>query len=190
MQNKGHVIVTGTFGAWFNCVSKHLQENGWAVTWPGQDIDIFNGRHFLNANAQNIEVLNLIYNFCELNNTDVWSKHLPEFYENTYPGPAEFLAKFESPAVICSIHLNSFLDIWAEHVDVVIDIQANESEDMASLQSWSSNIDSNYLKDLRKHHLERYTKHLKLFKRVFTMTNAEVKEKQFAKLSEFLASVF
>ena len=57
MALKSHVIVTGTFGAWFNHVSKHIQSKGWAITWPGQDVDILNGRHFLNANSQNIEVL-------------------------------------------------------------------------------------------------------------------------------------
>ena len=190
MALKSHVIVTGTFGAWFNHVSKHIQSKGWAITWPGQDVDILNGRHFLNANSQNIEVLQIIYNFCELNNVDVWSKKLPNFYNQPYPGPAEFLAKFESPAVVCSIHLNSFLDLWINHVDVVIDIQASEEEDMTNLQAWASNLDANYLKELRKQHLERYAKHLKLFKRVFTMTNAEAKEKQFDRLDTFLSSTF
>lgn len=185
----GHVIIAGTFGAWFNLVSKHLQTKGWALTWPKQDLDIFDARRLISANEQNIEVLNLILNFCEQNNTDVWSKNLPDFYELAYPGPSEFLAKFDKPAIVCSIHLTGFLNLWLGHVDVVIDIKASEEEDLDSLKNWSPNLDLSYLKDLRKHHLERYEKHLKLFKNVFTMTNAEVKESQFDKLDTFLTSV-
>lgn len=184
-----HVIITGTFGAWFNFISKHLQNKGWALTWPNQDLDIVEARRLIKANEQNIEVLNLITNFCEQNNTTVWSKNLLDFYELAYPGPSEFLAKFDKPAIICSIHLTGFLHLWLGHVDVVIDIKASEEEDLASLKNWASNLELSYLKDLRKHHLERYEKNLKLFKNVFTITNDEVKERQFKKLDVFLTSV-
>jgi hypothetical protein len=43
---------------------------------------------------------------------------------------------------------------------------------------------------VREHHISRYNDHLKLFPKVFTMTNAEVKDSRFKELEEFLHSVF
>jgi hypothetical protein len=184
-----HVLIAGTDGAYFNYVSRHLHGKNWSIVWLKQDVDIFDGRRLLNSNGQNIEVLNLIYNFCEQNNVSVWSDSLPEFFDLPYPGPAEFLAKFDKPAIVCSLHMTAFLNLWVGHIDTVIDIQATEEEDLTSLQSWNNELTPDYVKGLRKHRLERYYKHLKLFKNVFTMTNAEVKQKQFEKLDAFLSSV-
>jgi hypothetical protein len=185
------LIVTGTPGAWFNSVNRKLVADDWAIVWPGQDLDIYHGRRYLEANWHNIEVYNIIYHVCEFNNTVPWSDNLPKFYDLPYPGPQEFVDKFPGPMIISSIYLAPFLDIWAPVCDTVIDIKATESEDLLMLKLWSQGkLDETKLRAIRVHHLSRYDEHLKLFPKVFTMTNADVKGSRFEGLNEFLTSAF
>lgn len=185
------LIVTGTPGAWFHAINRKLTAEGWAVVWPGQDLDIMNGRRYLEANFQNIEVYNIIYQICDSNKTTPWSDNLPRFYDSPYPGPKEFVAKFNGPVLISSIYLAAFLDIWAPVCQVVVDVSASEGEDLQTLKTWTyGKINDTKLKAIREHHLSRYNEHLKLFSKVFTMTNAEVKNNRFEELSHFLSSAF
>ncbi len=189
--NAKNLIVTGTPGAWFNAVNRVLSKKHWSITWPGQDLDITNGRRYLESNGQNIEVYNIISQLCDRHKTTPWSDNLPRFYDLPYPGPEEFVAKFKGPVLISSIYLSAFLDIWATVCDTVIDIRASEDEDLQTLRFWTrDSFDSNKLKSVRDHHLSRYVEHLKLFPKVFTMTNAEVKDNRFKELEEFLHTLF
>lgn len=186
-----NLIVTGTPGAWFNVVNRAVSKTRWSITWPGQDLDITNGRMYLESNGQNIEVYNIIGQICDKHKTAPWSDNLPVFYDPPYPGPEEFVAKFSGPVLISSIYLSAFLDIWSPVCDVVVDIRASEEEDLQTLKFWTrDSFDANKLKSVREHHISRYNDHLKLFPKVFTMTNAEVKDNRFEELKEFLHSVF
>jgi hypothetical protein len=185
------LIVTGTPGAWFHAVNRKLLADGWAVTWPGQDLDIVNARRFFEANWNNIEVYNIIQQICINHNIPLWSDNLPRFYDIPYPGPKEFVAKFDGPMLISSIYLSAFLDIWAPFCTTVIDVQALEADDLQTLKVWTGQkLDDVKLKSIRAHHLSRYTEHLKLFSRVFTMTNADVKANRFDELNQFLGVAF
>jgi hypothetical protein len=119
------------------------------------------------------------------------SANLPTFYDVPYPGPKEFLAKFDDPVVISGTCLSPFLDLWVEAANVVIDIQATEAEDLKTLRSWTDgSFTGKHLKEVREHQLSRYTQHLRLFPRVFTMTNSEVRDERFDGLLSFLNSTF
>ena len=186
-----NIIVAGTSGAWINAISSILSEQGWQITWPGQDIDIKDGVMFLERNRQNIEIQNIHQCLCDKHNTNFLSSRLPKFYDLPYPGPAEFIAKFDKPAVISGTCLSPFLDIWVNTADVVIDIRATEEEDMMMLDKWSKGTFApRHVATIRDHHLSRYNQHLKLFPKVFTMTNSEVRDQRVDGLVRFLNSVF
>jgi hypothetical protein len=186
-----NIIVAGSPGAWINIIAGYLQDRGWQVTWPGQDIDIFDGEMFLRHNKQNIEVHNIHQRLCDQYGVSLVSAHLPEFYDVPYPGPAEFLAKFKEPVVISGTCLSPFLDMWTEAADVVIDIQAAKEEDISTLHQWTNNsFADKHVEEIRDHHLSRYKQHLKLFPKVFTMTNSEVRDRRLDGLVRFLNSAF
>lgn len=186
-----NIIVAGTPGAWVNIVAELLHNRGWAITWEEQDVDIRDGKHFLNHNSQNIEVYNIHRIMDWQQGWSSTSDDLPVFYDVPYPGPKEFLEKFDKPVVISGTCLSPFLDLWVEAADVVIDIQATEAEDLRTLHSWTDgSFTEKHLKKVRAHQLSRYTQHLRLFPRVFTMTNAEVRDSRFDKLLSFLNSTF
>lgn len=186
-----NIIVAGTPGAWTNTVATAIASQGWAVTWPGQDLDNPEVQKFLNNNAQNIEMHNIHQQICEWHNVSLFSPKLPDYYHPPYPGPAEYLSKFEGPVVLSSISLPPFLDLWANASNVVIHIEATEAEDLAMLNQWSQNkFALDHVKAVRDNYINRYHRHLKLFPKVFTMTNAEAKDRKLTELARFLNSAF
>lgn len=187
-----NIIVAGSPGAWTNAIAQSLARQGWAITWPGQVLDAYEGQPFLTNNAQNIEMHRIHQQLCERHGVSLVHSRLPHFYQEVYPGPAEYLEQFgKQPVVLSSISLPPFLDLWAGASNVVIDIQATEAEDLAMLNQLSDRTyDTMYLKAVRLHHLARYTRHLKLFAKVFTVTNAEVKDNHLTGLTRFLNSAF
>tara|TARA_R110000851_G_scaffold13511_2_gene46137 strand:- start:140 stop:721 length:582 start_codon:yes stop_codon:yes gene_type:complete len=187
-----NVIVSGTPGAWGNVCAKLLLQQGWSVLWKDQDVDIINGRAYLANNCQNVEVYNIHLSVESKHDISQFSSDLPTYYDIPYPGPAEYIAKFEGqPAVISGTCLAPLLDMWQECSDIVIDIRATLQEDIAALRSQSRHPYSDeQLQSIREHQLDKYNNHLKLFAKVFTITNAEVKDQRFDTLSRFLNSVF
>lgn len=185
-----NVLIAGSQGAWFNFVSRRLASEGWAITWPDQDISIRDGQLFLQHNYQNIEVHHIYQHLLSELGISWVSMPLPRFYSAPYPGPAEFVAKFcGAPVVVSGMFLMLFLDLWVGLGDVVVDIRATEEEDLALMCSQGgAGIAPDKLKEIRVHQLERYQEHLKLFANVFTMTNAEVRAGQLDGLMQFLNS--
>lgn len=192
LTSNRNIIVAGTQGAWINHIARVLEARGWKILWPEQDIDIRDGERYFNHNKQNIEVQNIHLSLCQqCGLSSLLELNLPRFYEIPYPGPKEFVAKFEDPVVISGTCLSSFLDIWVGTADVVIDIRATEREDLETIRKWTSNsFSEEHLSEIRQVHLERYDEHLKLFPRVFTMSNSEVKDNRFDGLTRFLNSIF
>lgn len=187
-----HVLVTGTPGAWINHISRRLYQFGWAVLWPGQDIDTKFVRLYFEHDYQNFEAQRIHQSICDQYGINCLSDNLPVYYEPPFPGPSEFIAKFDSPAVISSSTMAPFLDLWAGVTNVVVDVQATESEDEKLVSTWlsrGSNIltPPEYIKSICNCYRSRYNNHLKLFNKVFTITNEEVKNKQFDGLDKFLA---
>jgi hypothetical protein len=87
--------------------------------------------------------------------------------------------------------MSPFLDLWVETADVVISIEATPEEDVEMLNKWTHNKRSErQLQDICDVHVERYNEHLKLFPKVFTMSNAEVRDRRVDGLVRFLNSVF
>jgi hypothetical protein len=188
---KKNIIVAGTPGAWINVIAGLLNERGWQITWPGQDIDIRDGQLFHDHNKQNIEVQNIHYMLCSQHGCQLVSADLPKFYGTPFPGPKEFIERFDKPAVISGTCMSPFLDLWVETADVVISIEATPEEDVEMLNKWTHNKRSErQLQDIRDVHVERYNEHLKLFPKVFTMSNAEVRDRRVDGLVRFLNSVF
>lgn len=187
-----NIIIAGTPGAWINIIAKLLHTRGWLITWPRQDIAIRDGKLFLDHNSQNIEVQNIHQWLCDNHGVEMLSDDLPDFYEPPYPGPMEFIHKFEgNPVVISGTCMSAFLDIWQNTADVVIDIQATEAEDLETLNQWTHQaFPQSHLESVRKQQISKYNKHLKLFSKVFTMTNSEVKDRRFDGLDKFLKSSF
>lgn len=187
-----NIIVAGSPGAWTHVVARAIAKLGWAITWPGQELDAYEGQPFLDDYAQNVEMHRIHQHLCERHGVSLVSSRLPHFYPEVYPGPTEYMAQFgKMPVVLSSISLPPFLDLWAGASNVVIDIQATEQEDLTMLQQLTNQpYDATYLQAVRLHHLSRYTRHLQLFAKVFTLTNAEVRDQQLTGLSRFLNSAF
>ena len=213
-----NVIVAGTPGAWVQVLNRELSAGGyarvqqqvlassvthptalkpfpglvnfWHVLWPGQDIDIVNGRFYFEHNFQNVEVQNIHQAICDAANVSVLSSRLPEYYDLPYPGPQELVAKFDGrPVVLSAPTMAPFLQIWRSVATCVIDIQAPEVEDLQVLEQWTKQAyTTNYLQAIRAEYNRRYFRDLKLFPRVFTITNAEVKERRFGALVKFLTA--
>jgi len=186
-----NIIVAGTPGAWTNVVVSAIATQGWAITWPDQDLDNAEAQKFLQNNSQNFEMHNIHQQLCEWHNVSLFSQKLPDFYHSVYPGPAEYLAKFKTPVVLSSLSLPPFLDLWVGASNVVIDIRATAEEDFAMLNHWSQNkFALDHIQVVRDNYVNRYVKHLKLFSKVFTMTNEEAKNRQLTGLAKFLNSAF
>jgi len=190
ISNK-NVIVAGTPGAWVNVVAGHLHNKGWQITWPGQDIDICDGQLFFTHNKQNIEVQNIHQCICDEHGVVLVATGLPTYYEQPYPGPKEFMEMFTGPVVLSGVSMGPFLDLWVGAADVVIDIKSTYDEDIALLGSWTkANYTKSYVDDVRRVYVSRYNNHLKLFPKVFTMSNSEVRDRRLDALDKFLDSVF
>lgn len=185
-----NVIVAGSPGAFVGVVSKHLNQRGWAIKWPGQCLDITHARRHFTEHGQNFEVHRVQQEICEQLNCELYSLNFPALYSPPYPGPAEIAAKFDGPAIFAAPSLPPFMDIWQVAADAVIDIQCSEAADIAALADWTRNrYAASYLRELRKAFIARYHSHLPLFSRQFTITNAEIAERRFSSLNEFLAAV-
>ena len=185
-----HVLVAGTPGAWSNQVTRRLHNFGWAVLWPNQDMEMPNVRFYFEHDRQNYEVQQMHQLICDAHGVSCLSDKLPTYYDLPFPGPTEFVAKFDSTVVISCITLPPFLNLWANVSNVVIDIQATETEDEAIIERWTKgSFPPDYIKSICNCYRKRYNAHLKLFSKVFTMTNAEVKDKHFEGLDKFLASI-
>jgi hypothetical protein len=180
----------GTLGAWVNQVAYHLHNFGWAVLWPNQDIEMPHVRFYAEHDFQNYEVQKIHEGICEDHGVSCLSDKLPIYYDPPFPGPSEFIAKFDSPAVISSTTMSPFLDLWANITNVVIDIQATEAEDEAMIARWAKgSFTSAHIKSICNCYRKRYNTHLKLFSKVFTMTNSEAKDRHFEGLDKFLTSI-
>jgi len=185
-----NIIVAGSPGAFTNVINKRLASKGWAVKWPNQVIDVDYGRSLFEHNAQNYEVQSIIKAICDAAGVEVLSDKLPVYYDVPCPGPADFIRQFPFHTVISAPALPPFLDIWRVAADIVIDIQTDEIADLNILVKWTyGRTPENYLRAIRKVYVERYRRHLKLFPKVFTITNAEIFKKQFEDLDLFLDSV-
>lgn len=181
-----NVIVTGTMGAGISSVALLLVRQGWRCTYEGQDLEVFDGRKYERFGF-NIEVDRIHEMLGERNSR--FSSNIPDYFEATYPGPLEFVSNFKgSPVVISSQCVASRLDAWVPAADIVIYVKATEAEDLQNLAN--SGVPEGLRAEIRDHQLNKTAKHLKLFSKVFTMTNAEVKDKRFDALSSFLNSVF
>jgi len=190
IRDPKNIIVAGSPGALINVISKRLAKQGWEIKWPNQCIDTGYGRSFYEHNGQNFEVQEIQQRICAVAGVELISDKLPVYYDLPYPGPAEFIAMFSGPVVVSAPSLPPFLDIWRVAADIVIDIQSKEDDDLAMLIKWSRNkLPVDYLKAVQQVYVARYSRHLKLFPKVFTMSNAEIIENKFESLDRFLASV-
>jgi hypothetical protein len=185
-----HVLVAGTPGAWVNQVARRLHNFGWAVLWPNQDIEMPHVNFYFEHDFQNYESQRIHEGICENHGVSCLSDQIPLYYPAPFPGPAEFIAKFNSPAVISGTTMAPFLDLWANITNIVIDVQATEAEDAAMITRWTKgSFNPDYIKSICNCYRKRYNTHLKLFNKVFTMTNSEVKDNQFENLDKFLTSI-
>jgi hypothetical protein len=72
-----------------------------------------------------------------------------------------------------------------------VDIRASEADDIQAMSQWvKAGIAKKQLELVRKCQLERYTERLSSFAHVYTMTNAEIKDRRIDGVSGFVASVF
>lgn len=193
--SKHNIIVTGTPGAWINVAMTTLKEYGWHITWPGQDLSSTAAHMCLQRNSQNIAVQQIVNAICDKHGKELFSLDLPIFYEAPYPGPKEFIEQFEkrnaNPILIAAVGLNLFLDLWVDFADVVVDITASVQDDIRVLSSLTNNAyTEDYLMTLREYQINRYHAQLRQFYRVFSMSNDEVKARDFASLLQYVNSGF
>lgn len=181
------IFVSGSPGALTNLVAKRLYHAGWDITWPNQDLDLFDGQAIVVKDNyyKNIELELMAHAMCPgqlLLNAD-----LPNYVDTPYPGPKEYLAMFPDKVVLNSVLFAPYINIWVPYVDAVIDVQASELEDLQALHEWTEKAYAeDYLKLIRRTHKLRYNKHLNLFDRVFRLTNEEVKANYFDDFERFL----
>lgn len=179
------IFVTGTPGALTAPIVKYLVEQGYAITWPNQDLDIANGRLLKDQYYKNIELELILHHL--LGDQPVLNTQLPDYFDIPYPGPREYISKFPGKVVLNSVLFAPFLQIWGNYVDAVIDIRANYHEDIKVLNDWTGNsYPAQWVKDVLKHRQEKYLRNLKLFCRVCTLTNAEIRVNQLARVTSFL----
>jgi len=185
-----HVLVAGSPGALVNLMNKYMASKGWAINWPGQDMDITHSRGYFDHNGQNFQVESIHQMICDSVNVNLLSDELPVYYDMPYPGPVEFISKFTTAAVISAASLPPFLDIWRSVADIVIDVQCDEAADLSILKLWTNDkFPAEYLKSVRDVYVMRYQQHLKLFPKLFVITNAEVANKRFEGLDLFLKNI-
>lgn len=181
-----NVIVTGTPGSDLGVVSLLLKGQGWLVVYPGQDLEVWDGRRYERFGF-NIEVERIHEALGESNSR--FSDNLPVYFEMPHPGPREFVRQFRGqPAVISGMCIAPRLDAWVGTADIVVNIQASELEDRTRLLK--DGVPEARVAPIREHQLLHLSKHLKGFSKVFTITNAEVKDRRFDALISFLNSVF
>lgn len=188
-----NVIVTGTPGAWVNRAMMSLEKKGWAITWPNQDLSNETAANFLNRNHQNIVVQQIINSICDDCGVGLLSKDLPDFYGEPFPGPKEFFEEFSKHNIysvaVAAIGINLFLDLWLPYVDFVIDITASEKDDLDVLSSLTNgNYSEKQLKSLRDYQISRYHRQLKQFPYVYSMSNDEIKSKDYSALIDYIDS--
>ena len=80
------------------------------------------------------------------------------------------------------------LDMWREVAAIVVEVKASQEEDKKGYLGYK--VPESLIETIRDYQLNKLAGHLKLFPKVFTMTNAEVKDSRFDVLSNFLNSVF
>lgn len=192
---KPNIIVTGTPGAWINAAMASLHEHGWHITWPNQDLSSMTAQKFLNQNNQNVVVQQIVNSICDQSEKNLFSLELPAFYSAPYPGPKEFIQEFEkrgaTPILVAAIGLHLFLDLWVDFVDVVVDITASVRDDIRILNSLTNNVyTEKHLMKLRNYQINRYHESLRQFGRVFSMSNDEIKAKDFSNLLHYVNSGF
>lgn len=192
---KPNIIVTGTPGAWINLAMSALASHGWKITWPGQDTSSEIASLFLARNNQNIAVQHIVNSICDKHEKDLFSFDLPDFYEAPYPGPKEFIEQFEkhkaTPILVAGIGLHLFLDIWVDFVDLVVDITASVQDDIRILNSLTNGTYAeDQLMQLRDYQINRYHAQLRQFYRVFSLSNDEVKARDFESLLQYVNSGF
>lgn len=181
-----NVIVTGSPGAELSKLALLLEQQGWLVSYPGQDLDIFDGLRF-KRHGFNVEVAR-IHESMDPAATDAFAEYLPDYYETPYPGPEELVAQFKGkPAVFSGYTIAPRLDMWRSVADIVIAVMASPEEDKQRLLSYK--VPEGLLDTIRDYQVSKLSGHLKLFSKVFTMTNAEVKDDRFEILSKYLSSV-
>jgi len=180
------IFVTGTPGALTAPVVKYLAGQGYAITWPNQDLAIANGRLLKEQYYKNIELELILHHL--LGDRSALDTRLPDYFDIPYPGPKEYLKQFPDKVVLNSVLFAPFLQIWANYVDAVIDIRANYHEDIKVLNDWTANsYPEQWVKDVLQHRQEKYLRNLKLFCRVCTLTNAEIQVNRLDRLIKFLA---
>jgi hypothetical protein len=166
------IFVTGTPGALTAPVAHRLYKKGWEITWPNQDLLVYNGKLLKERFYKNVELENIVHNICPY----ILSDKLPDYYDIPYPGPKEYISKFPGKVVLNSVLFAPFLNMWVNYVDAVIDIQATKDEDIKVLNDWTNKeYAPDYLDLIRTCHLSRYNEHVKLFDKVFVLTNQEVR---------------
>ena len=182
-----NVIVTGTMGANLSKVALLLEQQGWLVSYPGQDLDVSDGARYKRWGF-NIEI-DRIHQVLDEDNSFIFSDNLPDYYDIPYPGPREYIDQFKSrPAVISSHCMAPRLDMWREVAAIVVEVKASQEEDKKGYLGYK--VPESLIETIRDYQLNKLAGHLKLFPKVFTMTNAEVKDSRFDVLSNFLNSVF
>ena len=188
-----NIIVAGTPGAWVNHVMVSLERKGWRITWEGQDLSSELSMDYLNRNHQNIVVQQMVNSICDEYGVGLLTENLPEFYETPFPGPKEFLAKFSARSfgavAISAICIGLFLDIWLSHVDFVVDITASKGDDIAVLNALTQGEYSvEQLESLREYQIKRYRSKLLQFPYVYSMSNDEIKQKDYVGLLNYIDS--
>lgn len=183
-----HVFVLGTPGAWLNVVSKRLEKQGWHILWPGQNVDVLDGRKFYNHNGENIEVHNWIRALCAREGWTPWTANRPDSWKRTFPGPGEYLAKFgKLPAVVTGIYLSAFLFEWLPYVDQAICVDATPEEDIRALSYWTRNaLAESELTSVRDAYNRRYRNACTLIPRTLKLTNAQVQSGDLGSVLPFL----
>lgn len=191
MAKLPNIIVTGTPGAWVNRAMMAFEKKGWYVTWPDQDLSSETATAYLNRNHQNIVVQQIVNSICDAHSCGLMSQNLPDFYDVPFPGPKEFFHNFAKSNVfsvaVAAIGLGLFLDIWLNHVDFVVDITASDQEDLEVLSVLTQGeLSPKQLASLRDYQIQRYHEKLKQFPYVYSMSNQEVKAKDYGAFMEYI----
>ena len=186
MKKSEHIIVAGSPGALLHIAARYLKVRGFAVTWPGQDLTT-SGAADLLSYGMNVELQRMSSQILWQQGSMSLHDKLPRWYDPPYPGPAEYLEKFDQPAVIADSRLPPFLALWEPYVDNVIDVQATPEEDVATIKRWwGGNFDDNYLTRVATRYTTRYRECLPSF-RVFSITNSELRANRFDGIAQFLS---
>lgn len=134
------VLVTGTPGARTYLVVDALQRKGYSILWPGQELLSEDAKRFFEYNKQNIEVHNIHRGILQMHDIqDLFTDNYPSVDDaELLINPKGFLLSFQPPArvVISDNLLAPFLSLWTPFATSIVDITANEAQDMRTLASW------------------------------------------------------